>query len=136
MTYLLRDIRPTGEMKMKKASLFASAAVVALLAGSTAVPVFAQGTGGPFADVPPDHWAYKAVDTLQKDGIVIGYPDGTYGGKRAMTRYEVAVAIARLLDKIPQPDLSKYVTKDDLNTALTPYAKLSDLAGFAKQSDV
>jgi hypothetical protein len=122
---------------MKKASLFASAAVAALLAGASA-PVFAQGTGGPFADVPVDHWAYKAVDTLQKDGIVIGYPDGTYGGKRAMTRYEFAVAIARLLDKVNSKpvDLSNYVTKDDLNNALTPYAKLSDLAGLAKQSDL
>jgi len=48
----------------------------------------AQGTAasGPFADVPADHWAYQSVDTLQKAGIVIGYPDGTYGGKRAMTR--------------------------------------------------
>ena len=121
---------------MNKASLLASAAVAALLAGSAAMPVFAQGTGGPFADVPVDHWAYKAVDTLQKDGVVIGYPDGTYGGKRAMTRYEFAVAIARLLDKLPKPDMSMYVTHDELNTALTPYAKLSDLAGLAKQSDL
>jgi hypothetical protein len=75
----------------------------------------AQGAAsGPFADVPADHWAYQAVDTLQKAGIVIGYPDGTYGGKRAMTRYEFAVAIARLLPLIKQPDLSNYATKDDL----------------------
>jgi hypothetical protein len=47
--------------------------------------------------VPADQWAYQAVDTLQNAGIVIGYPDGTYGGRRAMTRYEFAVAIARLL---------------------------------------
>ena len=87
----------------------------------------AQGTGaasGPFADVPADHWAYTAVDTLQKAGIVIGYPDGTYGGKRAMTRYEFAVAIARLLPLL-KPDLSGYATtaqlqalSDDLNAKL------------------
>ena len=63
----------------------------------------AQAASGPFADVPTDHWAYASVDTLQKAGIVIGYPDGTYGGRRPMTRYEFAVAIARLL--VPQPDL-------------------------------
>ena len=57
----------------------------------------AQAASGPFADVPTDHWAYASVDTLQKAGIVIGYPDGTYGGRRPMTRYEFAVAIARLL---------------------------------------
>ena len=121
---------------MNRASLLASAAVAALLTAGTLTPVLAQGTGGPFADVPVDHWAYKAVDTLQKDGVVIGYPDGTYGGKRAMTRYEFAVAIARLLTNLPKPDLSNYVTKDDLATALTPYAKLTDLAGLAKQSDL
>lgn len=114
---------------MKKASLFASAAVALLLAGAS-TPVFAQGAGGPFADVPVDHWAYKSVDQLQKAGIVIGYPDGTFGGKRAMTRYEFAVAIARMLDivnKIPVVDLSPYVKKDDLAAALAPYALKSDL---------
>ncbi len=63
----------------------------------------AQAASGPFADVPTDHWAYQSVDTLQKAGIVIGYPDGTYGGRRPMTRYEFAVAIARLLAQMNKP---------------------------------
>jgi len=97
---------------MNKVSLFASAAVVA--AALSAAPVFAQGAG-PFADVPTDHWAYQSVDKLQKAGVVIGYPDGTYGGKRAMTRYEFAVAIARLLDIVGKSgDLSNFATKADL----------------------
>src|SRR6476619_5275898 len=96
---------------MKKASLIASAAAASI--ALAAAPVFAQG--GPFADVPTDHWAYAAVDKLQKQGIVIGYPDGTYGGKRQMTRYEFAVAIARLLPLLNHTeDMSKYATKDDL----------------------
>lgn len=66
----------------------------------------AQAASGPFADVPTDHWAYQSVDTLQKAGIVIGYPDGTYGGRRPMTRYEFAVAIARLLAQIKNPSVS------------------------------
>ncbi len=75
----------------------------------------APAASGPFADVPADHWAYQSVDTLQKAGIVIGYPDGTYGGKRAMTRYEFAVAIARLLPLLnPKVDLTPYATKDEL----------------------
>jgi len=76
----------------------------------------AQGTAasGPFADVPAYHWAYQSVDTLQKAGIVIGYPDGTYGGKRAMTRYEFAVAIARLMPLINNQPKGDYATKDDL----------------------
>jgi hypothetical protein len=96
---------------------------ITLLAGASmlflGVPsvVFAQGgaASGPFADVPADHWAYQSVDNLQKAGIVIGYPDGTYGGKRAMTRYEFAVAIARLLPLINGN--SNYATKDDLAAA-------------------
>lgn len=59
-----------------------------------AAPALAQG---PFADVPTDHWAYDAVNELQQAGIVIGYPDGTFGGRRAMTRYEFSVAIARAI---------------------------------------
>jgi hypothetical protein len=97
---------------------------VAIGAGLLALGIpsvsLAQGTAasGPFADVPADHWAYQSVDTLQKAGIVIGYPDGTYGGKRAMTRYEFAVAIARLMPLLNnKPDLSIYATKDDLAAA-------------------
>jgi hypothetical protein len=106
---------------MKKSlALLAGAGVgLGLLLGMPAAS-HAQTAGGPasgpFADVPADHWAYQAVDTLQRAGIVIGYPDGTYGGKRAMTRYEFAVAIARLLPLINrQPDLSNYATKGDLD---------------------
>jgi len=87
-----------------------------LLLGVPSVTM-AQGGGaasGPFADVPADHWAYQSVDTLQKAGIVIGYPDGTYGGKRAMTRYEFAVAIARLMPLLNNQGASNYATKDDL----------------------
>jgi hypothetical protein len=55
----------------------------------------------PAETVPFDHWAYDAVQTLVDQGIIIGYPDGTFRGDRAMTRYEFAMAISRLLDVIP-----------------------------------
>lgn len=64
-----------------------------------ATAAFAQS---PFADVPTDHWAYDAVNSLQQSGIVIGYPDGTFGGKRAMSRYEFATAIARMIPIIEE----------------------------------
>jgi hypothetical protein len=54
------------------------------------------------------------VNTLQKAGIVIGYPDGTYGGRRAMTRYEFAEAIARLLPQINNIDTSQFAKAADL----------------------
>lgn len=72
--------------------------VLVLLA--VTVPVFAQGM---FADVPTDHWAYQAVNDLQQKGFIIGYPDGTFGGKRAMTRYEFAMAISRLWQEVSKP---------------------------------
>ncbi|MGQ9525763.1 MAG: S-layer homology domain-containing protein [Armatimonadota bacterium] len=76
---------------MKKAALL----LAAMLLFALAVPAMAQRM---FEDVPTDHWAYQAVSSLQERGVVIGYPDGTFSGKRAMTRYEFAVATARLLD--------------------------------------
>ena len=100
---------------MKKSLILLAGASMAFL-GLPAVS-HAQATG-PFADVPTDHWAYQSVDTLQKAGIVIGYPDGTYGGRRPMTRYEFAVAIARLLARQPAgPDLSGLDARITANAA-------------------
>ena len=119
---------------MKKASLFASAAAVSALA-LTAVPALADtpaaGGQGPFADVPAEHWAYESVQRLQNQGIVIGYPDGTYGGRRAMTRYEFAVAIARLLDLIGR------IQQAPSGPAGITEAQLTErLRGFATQAQV
>ncbi|MGC9319566.1 MAG: S-layer homology domain-containing protein [Armatimonadota bacterium] len=52
--------------------------------------------------VPFDHWAYDAVQMLIDRGILVGYPDGGFRGDRAMTRYEFAMAISRLLDRFPE----------------------------------
>ena len=95
---------------MKKSLVLLAGASMAFL-GLPAVS-HAQAASGPFADVPTDHWAYQSVDTLQKAGIVIGYPDGTYGGRRPMTRYEFAVAIARLLAQMNRQ--RQRATADDL----------------------
>lgn len=65
----------------------------------------------PFVDVPADHWAYDAVQSLAAKGIIVGYPDGTFGGNRTMTRYEFAEAIAKALAYVEQKG---YVTKEDL----------------------
>jgi len=73
-------------------------AVAVCLLLAIALPCFAQGN--PAETVPFDHWAYDAVQKLVDQGIIIGYPDGTFRGNRAMTRYEFAMAISRLLDVI------------------------------------
>ncbi|NLL49403.1 MAG: S-layer homology domain-containing protein, partial [Firmicutes bacterium] len=54
----------------------------------------------PFADVPADHWAYDSVAELAAAGLIEGYPDGTYGGARMMTRYEAAMVFARALHRL------------------------------------
>jgi len=60
-------------------------------------PAFAEQ---PFSDVPQDHWAYAAIDKLAASGIIEGYPSGRFDGKRSMTRYEFAAAIARIVDRL------------------------------------
>jgi len=52
------------------------------------------------SDVPAQHWASGAVKELQLRGILTGYPDGTFGGKRAVTRYEFALAGQRVLKDV------------------------------------
>jgi hypothetical protein len=53
-----------------------------------------------FSDVPTDHWAYEAVESLRAKNILVGYPDGYFRGKRTLSRYEFAVALKRALDSI------------------------------------
>jgi S-layer homology domain len=85
---------------------YTAVAVAAALMFAIVAPAFAQ----PFADVPTNHWAYDAIAELAAKGLVEGYPDGTFKGDRAMTRYEMAMVVARLLARIesiqipaPQP---------------------------------
>jgi hypothetical protein len=55
---------------------------------------------GPFADVPENHWAYEAVKQLAAYGLIQGFPDGTYKGQEPMTRYQMAIVVARLLSDL------------------------------------
>ena len=83
------------------ALLAVAAAAPAIVAPGLVAPAQAQDRPE-FADVPLTHWAYPALQKLAAAGILEGYPpNGSYYGQRPMTRYEFAVAIARLLDKIP-----------------------------------
>ena len=50
-----------------------------------------------FPDVPSNHWAYEAVSDLSRRGLVEGYPDGTFGGDRLLTRYEFAQIVYRAI---------------------------------------
>ena len=50
-----------------------------------------------FPDVPQNHWAYQYISQLAGNGILVGYPDGTFKGDVKMTRYEFATMLYRAL---------------------------------------
>ncbi len=91
---------------MKK--ILAMAAVAALAAGASAY------AANPFSDVSTSDWAYQAVADLSDQGIVEGYPDGTFGGQKNITRYEMAQIIARLMAKEDQYNAEQHATIDKL----------------------
>ena len=91
---------------MKK--ILALAAVAALIAGVSAY------AANPFSDVTADDWAYQAVSDLSAQGVVEGYPDGTFKGERNMTRYELAQIVARLMAKEDQLNAEQQATLDKL----------------------
>ncbi len=72
--------------------------LVLVLIFALAIPALAN----PFVDVPLNHWAYDAVQTLAAKGVIVGYPDGTFGGQRTLTRYELAEALAKALAYVEQ----------------------------------
>ena len=91
---------------MKK--ILALAAAAALTAGVSAY------AANPFSDVSTDDWAYQAVSDLSDQGVVEGYPDGTFKGERNITRYELAQIIARLMAKEDQLNAEQRATLDKL----------------------
>ena len=51
-----------------------------------------------FPDIPANHWAYEYIAELAGNGILEGYPDGSFGGDRLMTRYEFATMLYRAIE--------------------------------------
>lgn len=78
----MRDIVAKQDAQIQKLT-----AMVNALVGMEAI---APDTTTMFPDVPENHWAYEAVETMAKTGLVKGYPDGEFKGDRNMTRYEFA----------------------------------------------
>ena len=64
-----------------------------------AATAFNVSAANPFADVDTSSWAYQAVSQLSDQGVVDGYPDGTFKGDKNVSRYELAQIIARLMAK-------------------------------------
>lgn len=83
--------------------ILSAAVAMALVAGISGTALAAEGS---LADVPKDHWSYQAVDQLVKDGIIEGLSDGTYAGDRAISRYEMAVIVARATEKMEAANIA------------------------------
>lgn len=104
---------------MKHAFLKAS---IAACFACAAVTVSAAN---PFTDVSADDWAYQAVASLSDEGVIDGYPDGTFRGDKHVTRYEIAQIVARLMAKEDTLNASQ---KETLAKLSSQYAnELKDL---------
>lgn len=79
---------------------FSSLALVGVLLLFCLIPAMAGAQSAAFQDLPKDHWAYKDIDFLIKSGYMEGYPDGTFKGRKVITRYDMALVLARVLRQI------------------------------------
>ncbi|CAD5912635.1 putative protein alr4550 [Planktothrix tepida] len=70
------------------------------------------------SDVQPTDWAFQALQSLvERYGCIAGYPDGTYKGNRAMTRYEFAAGLNACLERVNEliaASVANLVTREDL----------------------
>lgn len=69
-----------------------------------------------FSDVTPDDWSYNAVSQLADEGVIDGYPDGTFKGNKNITRYEMGQIVARLMAKEDTLTADQKATLDKLST--------------------
>ena len=76
---------------MKKSLVLAMAMALGVTASAYAA--------NPFSDVPAGHWAYDSINKLAAAGVIDGYGDGTFGGDKLMTRYEMAQIVAKAMAK-------------------------------------
>ncbi len=76
---------------MKKSLVLAMAMALSVTASAYAA--------NPFSDVPAGHWAYDSINKLAAAGVIDGYGDGTFGGDKLMTRYEMAQIVAKAMAK-------------------------------------
>lgn len=97
----------------------------AAIAACFACAAVTVNAANPFTDVSADDWAYQAVASLSDEGVIGGYPDGTFRGDKHVTRYEIAQIVARLMAK---EDTLNAAQKETLAKLSSQYAnELKDL---------
>ena len=77
---------------------------LAVLAATAVLGVTSAFAANPFSDVTPQDWAYQAVAQLAAQGVVNGYPDGTFQGQHNITRYEMAQMVAKAMARQERVD--------------------------------
>ena len=77
---------------------------LAVLAATAVLGVTSAFAANPFSDVTPQDWAYQAVAQLAAQGVVNGYPDGTFQGQTNITRFEMAQMVAKAMARQGQVD--------------------------------
>ena len=107
-TFYKNKTFPKGEITMKKSLVLAMAMALGVTASAYAA--------NPFSDVPAGHWAYDSVNKLAAAGIVDGYGNGTFGGDRLMTRYEMAQIVAKAMAKGANVDRLAAEFADELDS--------------------
>lgn len=96
---------------MKKKLIASLAAAMVLgVAGTSFAAV------NPFSDVPAKHWAYGAVTQLANDGIIDGYGDGTFRGEKLISRYEMAIIVAKAMSKADKANAKDRALIEKLST--------------------
>ena len=109
---------------MKKSLVLAMAMALGVTASAYAA--------NPFSDVPAGHWAYDSVNKLAAAGVIDGYVDGTYGGDKLMTRYEMAQIVAKAMAKGANVDKLAAEFADELDTLGVRVANLEKKADNVK----
>lgn len=74
------------------------------MAQDTSAPGTVTPNNGSWTDVPKDHWASEAVTVATREGLINGFPDGTFRGEEPLSRYQVAVVLKRLIDRFGTQD--------------------------------
>lgn len=109
---------------MKKSLVLA----IAMALGVTASAYAAN----PFSDVPAGHWAYDSISKLAAAGVIDGYGDGTFGGDKLMTRYEMAQIVAKAMAKGANVDKLAAEFADELDNLGVRVANLEKKADNVK----
>lgn len=112
-------------LRFQKRGTMKHAFLKAAIAACFACAAVTASAANPFTDVSADDWAYQAVASLSDEGVIDGYPDGTFRGDKHVTRYEIAQIVARLMAKEDTLNASQ---KETLAKLSSQYAnELKDL---------